>query len=95
MEDYQIICLPIEGENIENGFDCHLYIDNQKDITSTELLFDYNGEQWSTHFLDLWTPADIVISVFLGFIVLYIIINSIISIFTRKRVQIYKKISKL
>jgi len=89
--DAQIVCFPTNGNNIQGGFYCFL---NNTQATTTILTFDYNGQQWQTAFVDVWRPADVVISVFLGFICFFIIIKTILSIVIKKRVSIYKKVDK-
>jgi len=95
----QIVCYPTNGNDIKAGFYCVL--DNQQltpapalTPTTTILTFDYNGEQWQTTFVDVWRPADVIISVFLGFICFFIIIKTILSIVIKKRFSIYKKVDK-
>jgi len=92
----QIVCFPTNGSDIKAGFYCVL---NNTQATTTQatttiLTFDYNGQQWQTAFVDVWRPADVVISVFLGFICFFIIIKTILSIVIKKRVSIYKKVDK-
>lgn len=87
----QIICYPANGNDIKAGFYCVL---NNPQATTTILTFDYNGQQWQTAFVDVWRPADVIISVFLGFICFLIIIKAILSVVIKKRVSIYKKVDK-
>ena len=86
--DANIICDPIIGDKIANGFFCNI----NKLPASDLITFDYQGQQWQTLFKNQWSAADVVISVLLGFICFYLIIDAIFRIVFRRKTAIYNKL---